>query len=156
MFHAHKDEPVRSISFAPTDVKLLTGSDDGTAKIWDFARSVEEKVLSGHGADVRSVDWHPNMGLVATGSRDSQQPIKIWDPKTGACLATLLVIFCFSPIINFSHDHKNSVTSVTWNRNGNWLLSGSRDHVIKLYDIRMLKEVQSFRGHKKEVTCKLN
>lgn len=139
MFHAHKDEPVRSISFAPTDAKLVTGSDDSTARVWDFARSVEERVLSGHGADVRSVDWHPSMGLIATGSRDSQQPVKIWDPKSGSCLATF-------------HDHKNSVTSVQWNKNGNWLLSGSRDHVIKLYDIRMLKEVQSFRGHKKEVT----
>uniref|UniRef100_A0A1I7RPV4 WD_REPEATS_REGION domain-containing protein n=1 Tax=Bursaphelenchus xylophilus TaxID=6326 RepID=A0A1I7RPV4_BURXY len=139
MFHAHKDEPVRSISFAPTDVKLVTGSDDGTARIWDFARSEQERVLSGHGADVRSVDWHPTKGLIATGSRDSQQPVKIWDPKTGNCLATL-------------HDHKNSVTAVEWNKNGNWLLSGSRDHVIKLYDIRMLKEVQTFRGHKKEVT----
>lgn len=54
MFHAHKDEPVRSISFAPTDSKLVTGSDDSTARVWDFARSVEERVLSGHGADVRS------------------------------------------------------------------------------------------------------
>ncbi|CAD5210103.1 unnamed protein product [Bursaphelenchus okinawaensis] len=140
MFQAHKDEPVRSISFAPTDAKLITGSDDGTARIWDFARSEQERVLSGHGADVRSVDWHPTKGLVATGSRDSQQPVKIWDPRTGICLTTF-------------HDHKNSVTAVEWNKNGNWLLSGSRDHVIKLYDIRMLKEVQTFRGHKKEVTA---
>lgn len=150
-------------SFAPTDAKLVTGSDDSTARVWDFARSVEERVLTGHGADVRSVDWHPNMGLIATGSRDSQQPVKLWDPKSGNCLATLCVFY--TPIIHnyfyclnlfiFSHDHKNSVTSVQWNKNGNWLLSGSRDHVIKLYDIRMLKEVQSFRGHKKEVTCKL-
>ena len=55
---------------------------------------------------------------------------------------------------SFSHDHKNSVSCVQWNRNGNWLLSGSRDHVVKLYDIRMLREFQSFRGHKKEITCK--
>lgn len=46
--------------------------------------------------------------------------------------------------------------SVQWNRNGNWLLTASRDHLIKLYDIRMMKEMQTFRGHKKEVTCKFN
>lgn len=44
--------------------------------------------------------------------------------------------------------------AVEWNRNGNWLLTGSRDHLIKLYDIRIMKEIQTFRGHKKEVTCK--
>ncbi|CAK5029023.1 unnamed protein product [Meloidogyne enterolobii] len=43
--------------------------------------------------------------------------------------------------------------AVQWNKNGNWLLTGSRDHVIKLYDVRMMREVQTFRGHKKEVTA---
>uniref|UniRef100_A0A914WSN5 Uncharacterized protein n=1 Tax=Plectus sambesii TaxID=2011161 RepID=A0A914WSN5_9BILA len=139
MYQAHKNEAIRCISFAPTDVKLATASDDGTARVWDFARCSEERILRGHGSDVRTVDWHPQKGLLVTGSRDSQQPVKIWDPKTGSCLATL-------------HDHKNSVMAVQWNKNGNWLLTGSRDHLIKMYDIRMMREVRSFRGHKKEVT----
>ncbi|KAL3102053.1 hypothetical protein niasHS_003462 [Heterodera schachtii] len=139
MFQAHKDEPIRSLSWCPTDVKLATASDDATARVWDFARCAEERVMRGHGADVRSVDWHPTKGLLATGSRDSQQPVKLWDVKTGQCLATL-------------HDHKNSVMAVQWNRNGNWLLTGSRDHVIKMYDVRMMREIRSFRAHKKEVT----
>ncbi len=82
---------IRSLtySFCPTDTKFVSGSDDGTARIWDFARCVEEKILRGHGSDVRSVDWHPHKSLVASGSRDSQQPVKLWDPKTGRCLATL-------------------------------------------------------------------
>ncbi|KAM3719956.1 pre-mRNA 3' end processing protein [Dirofilaria immitis] len=140
MYQAHKDEAIRSVSFAPTDVKLVTGSDDATARIWDFARCAEEKVLRGHGSDVRSVDWHPQKGLICTGSRDSQQPVKLWDPKTGQCLSTL-------------HDHKNSVMAVQWNKNGNWLLTGSRDHLIKMYDIRMMREMHTYRGHKKEVTA---
>ena len=41
-----------------------------------------------------------------------------------------------------------------WNSNGNWLLTGSRDHLLKLFDIRMMKELQTFRGHKKEATGK--
>lgn len=44
---------------------------------------------TGHGADVKCVDWHPTKGLVVSGSKDSQQPIKFWDPKTGQSLATL-------------------------------------------------------------------
>lgn len=46
-------------------------------------------VCAGHGADVKCVDWHPTKGLVVSGSKDSQQPIKFWDPKTGQSLATL-------------------------------------------------------------------
>lgn len=42
--------------------------------------------------------------------------------------------------------------AVQWNKNGNWLLTGSRDHLIKMYDIRMMREMHTYRGHKKEVT----
>lgn len=40
-------------SFAPTDIKLVSASDDGTARIWDFARCTEERALKGHGSEVR-------------------------------------------------------------------------------------------------------
>ncbi len=47
--------------------------------------------------------------------------------------------------------------ALKWNRqNGNWLISASRDHFCKLFDIRNLKEeLQCFRGHKKEACSKL-
>ena len=44
--------------------------------------------------------------------------------------------------------------SVSWNRNGNWLLTASKDSLIKVYDIRMMKELFTLKGHKKEVTSK--
>ncbi|MBN3288896.1 WDR33 protein, partial [Polyodon spathula] len=140
MFQAHK-EAIREASFSPTDSKFATCSDDGTVRIWDFQRCHEERILRGHGADVKCVDWHPTKGMVVSGSKDSQQPIKFWDPKTGQSLATL-------------HAHKNTVMEVKWNLNGNWLLTASRDHLCKLFDVRNLKEeLQVFRGHKKEATA---
>eukprot|EP00095_Tigriopus_kingsejongensis_P005051 maker-scaffold1150_size58936-snap-gene-0.17 protein:Tk05051 transcript:maker-scaffold1150_size58936-snap-gene-0.17-mRNA-1 annotation:"AGAP001362-PA" len=139
MFQAHK-EPVRCVSFAPTNVKFATCSDDGTVRVWDFYTCQEERVLRGHGSDVKCVDWHPTQGLLASGSKDNQQPIKIWDAKSGKVLTTL-------------HAHKSTVMDIEWNRNGNWLLTASRDHLIKLFDIRNTKEeLQTFRGHKKEAS----
>jgi polyadenylation factor subunit 2 len=38
-----------------------------------------------------------------------------------------------------------------WNKNGNWLLTACRDQLVRLYDIRTMKEIQVFRGHKREV-----
>lgn len=140
MYQAHK-ESVRSLSFCPTDNKFASSSDDGTVRIWDFVRCHEEKILRGHGADVKFVDWHPQKGLLASGSKDTQQPVKLWDSKSGQSLATL-------------HIHKGTVMSVRWNQNGNWLLSASRDHLVKVFDIRAMKELQTFRGHKKEA-CSL-
>lgn len=139
MFQAHK-EPVRCISFSPTDAKFTSCSDDGTVRVWDFLSCKEERVLRGHGSDVKCVDWHPTKGLIASGSKDNQQPVKIWEPKTGAVLCTL-------------HAHKSTVMDLEWNKNGNWLLTASRDHLLKLFDIRNPKEeVQTFRGHKKEAS----
>ncbi|XP_011261997.1 uncharacterized protein LOC105254794 [Camponotus floridanus] len=139
MFQAHK-EAIRGLSFSPTDHKLATCSDDGTVRVWDFLRCHEERILRGHGADVKCVHWHPQKSLVISGSKDNQQPVKLWDPKTGQSLATL-------------HAHKSTVMDVKWNENGNWLVTASRDHLLKLFDLRNLnQEVQTFRGHKKEAS----
>ncbi|CAH8452572.1 unnamed protein product, partial [Heterobilharzia americana] len=138
MYQAHK-EPIRGVSFCPFDNKFVTCSDDSTVRIWDFHRCTEERVLRGHGSDVRSVAWHPVLSLIISGSKDAQQPIKLWDPKTGESVSTLYV-------------HKNTCTDVSWNDNGNWFLTASRDHLIKLFDLRNLKtELQTFRGHKRDV-----
>jgi len=140
MFQAHK-EAIRRVSFCPTDAKFASCSDDGTVRIWDFQRCYEEKVLRGHGADVKCVDWHPHKGIVVSGSKDNQQPIKLWDPKSGQVLTTI-------------HAHKSTVMDCAWNQNGNWLITASRDHLLKLFDLRNLKEeMQTFRGHKKEASA---
>ncbi|KAI0978422.1 hypothetical protein GJ496_001571 [Pomphorhynchus laevis] len=140
MFQAHK-EPVRGLSFCPTDAKFATCSDDSSIRIIDFIRCKEECALRGHGSEVKCVDWHPHKGIVISGSKDSQQPIILWDPRGGKKITTLRA-------------HKNACTDLQWNRlNGNWLISASRDNLCKLFDIRCLKkEIQCFRGHKKEAS----
>jgi polyadenylation factor subunit 2 len=133
---AHK-EAIRDISFSRSDHKFVSCSDDVSIKIWDFAQCVEEATLTGHGWDVKCVEWHPYNSLLVSGSKDNL--IKLWDAKSKQNVATL-------------HGHKNTVVDVSWNKNGNWILSASRDQLLKLYDVRTMKEVQTFRGHKREVT----
>ncbi|KAJ1758877.1 WD repeat-containing protein 33, partial [Coemansia sp. RSA 1591] len=81
--------------------------------------------LSGHNWDVRTVDWHPHLGMIASGSRD--KTIRVWDPRSTKCLATI-------------KNHGDMVTQVQWNQNGRWLLSSGRDCCIKLFDVRKLNE----------------
>jgi len=138
-FQAHK-EALRGLSFCPTDHKFASCSDDGSVRVFDFAVCVEERILKGHGADVKCVDWHPQKSIIVSGSKDSQQPIKLWDARTGTSLATI-------------HAHKSTVMSMKWNKNGNWFLTASRDHLLKLFDIRnMRSDFQTFKGHQKEAT----
>ena len=44
-------------------------------------------VRSGHGWDVKALDWHPRRGLLASGAKDAL--IKLWDPRGNTAIATL-------------------------------------------------------------------
>ncbi|THU98579.1 WD40 repeat-like protein [Dendrothele bispora CBS 962.96] len=129
-------EAIRGISFSPDDKRFATASDDSSVRIWSFAESKVESVLTGHGWDVKCVQWHPTKGLLVSGSKDNQ--IKFWDPRTGTCLSTL-------------YQHKNTVQAVSWSPNGNLVASASRDQTVRVFDIRALKEYRILKGHKKEV-----
>lgn len=83
---AHR-EACRAISFSPNDEKFATGGDDGAIKVWTFGEAKEDKVLSGHGWDVRSLEWHPSKGLIVSGSKDLL--VKFWDPRMGKDISTL-------------------------------------------------------------------
>jgi len=131
------EECVRDLTFCRTNIKFASCSDDTTVKIWDFETCTAERILAGHGADVKCADWHPYNSLVASGSKDYL--LKLWDSKSGTCVANL-------------YGHKNTIFKAKWNRNGNWIISCGRDQLIKLFDIRFMKDVFTFKGHKKEVT----
>ncbi|PVG00060.1 WD40 repeat-like protein [Serendipita vermifera] len=129
---------IRGLSFSPNDSRFVTGSDDATLKIWAFEESREERTLTGHGWDVRCVQWHPTKGLLASGSKDNL--IKFWDPRTGTCLSTL-------------HHHKNTIQAIGFSPygDGNYLAAGSRDQSLSVFDIRAMKEFRLYKGHKREV-----
>ena len=132
------EEAVRQLSFAKTDLKFATASDDGTVRVWDFARVTSEHVLTGHGGDVRSVDWHPRSSLLVSGSKDSI--VKLWDARAGGSVGTL-------------HGHKATIMATKFNAiNGNWILTASRDQTCKLFDVRMQAEIANFVGQGSDVT----
>ena len=59
--------------------------------------------------------------LVASGSKDTL--IKMWDPRAGGnALQTM-------------HAHKAPLSSLLWHRNGHWLLSSARDHIVKVCNV---------------------
>ncbi|KAF8894801.1 WD40-repeat-containing domain protein [Infundibulicybe gibba] len=129
-------EAIRGLSFSPDDRRFATASDDSSVRIWSFQESRVESVLTGHGWDVKCVQWHPTKGLLVSGSKDNQ--IKFWDPRTGTVLSTL-------------HQHKNTIQALSWSPNGDQVASASRDQTVRVFDIRAMKEFRILKGHKKEV-----
>ncbi|KAG6813418.1 hypothetical protein H0H92_011397 [Tricholoma furcatifolium] len=129
-------EAIRGLSFSPDDQRFATASDDSSVRIWNFQEQRVESTLTGHGWDVKCVEWHPTKGLLVSGSKDNQ--IKFWDPRTGTVLSTL-------------HQHKNTIQALAWSPNGNMVASASRDQTVRVFDIRAMKEFRILKGHKKEV-----
>lgn len=97
-----------------------------------------DTTLTGHNWDVKSCDWHPTKGLLASGSKDHQ--VKFWDPRSARCLTTL-------------HSHKNTVTATRFSRvNSNLLGTSSRDQTARIFDLRMMRDICILRGHEKPIS----
>lgn len=134
---AHND-PIRDLAFSPNDSKFVTACDDQTIKLFDFGEGVEESTLTGHGWDVKSVDWHPSKGLLASGSKDHQ--VKLWDPRTGRCLTTL-------------HGHKNTIAKTKFEPNrGQLLATCARDQTARVFDLRMMRDICLLRGNERDIS----
>lgn len=141
-FPGHSDS-ARGLAWGPDDTKFASCGDDSLVKVWDFDSAKPIRELSGHGWDVKCLDWHATRGMLVTGSKDNL--VKVWDPRAnpgGTCLATF-------------HNHKNTVQAVQFSPDGLRFASASRDMTVKIYDLRMMAEQLTLKGHNKEV-CSLD
>ena len=95
--------------------------------------------MTGHGWDVKSVDWHPTKGLVVSGSKDHL--VKLWDPRTARCLTTL-------------HGHKSTISkSLFQPSRGDLLATCARDQTCRIFDLRAMKDFCVLRGHEKDISA---
>ena len=127
---------IASVAFSPDGRQVLSGSHDGTIKLWDTATAREIRTFSGHSGIVYSVAFSPNGRLALSGSQDGT--VKLWNVVTG------------SEIRTFS-GHRGSITSVAFSQDGILALSGSRDRTVKLWDVATGREIRKFSRHRGSV-----
>ena len=127
---------VISAAFSPDGQRIVTGSADNSAKVWDSASGKELLTLKGHGSEVRSVAFSPDGQRIVTGSDD--QTAKVWDSASGKELLTL-------------KGHGSEVRSVAFSPDGQRILTGSGDQTAKVWDSASGKELLTLKGHGSEV-----
>lgn len=72
---------IDELKFSPDGTRLVTASNDGTAKMWDVATGAELITLSGvHTSGVHCVAFSPDGKFLATGGDDRK--VVIWDLAT--------------------------------------------------------------------------
>src|SRR4051812_36936808 len=70
-------ESVNSASFSADASRVVTGSDDHTAKVWDAKTGTEVLALKGHAGGVNSASFSADGLRIVTGSDD--HTAKVWD-----------------------------------------------------------------------------
>ncbi|MGQ0777575.1 MAG: NACHT domain-containing protein [Pseudonocardiales bacterium] len=72
---------VWAVAWSPDGTRLLTGSDDRTARVWDATTAEPLHQLTGHTSGVWAVAWSPDGTRLLTGSDDNTA--RIWDASSG-------------------------------------------------------------------------
>ncbi|KAG9397021.1 Protein kinase domain [Carpediemonas membranifera] len=118
---------VLSVAFLP-DGTMVTGSWDGTTKLWDKRGVCKESME--HGGKVRCIAVSPDGSTIA--SSGDNRKIKLWS-KRGRLVKTL-------------EGHTNNVNSLAFSRDGKTLVSGSFDKTVRSWDVAT-GEYRTMKGH---------
>jgi WD40 repeat protein len=68
---------------SPDGSRIVTASEDKTARIWDAASAKEIAVLRGHDRGVTSAAFSPDGSRIVTASED--RTARIWDAPPAPC-----------------------------------------------------------------------
>ena len=146
-------------------VLLSANTGERTIKIWDTIKGINVACLEGHNSDVNSVKWSNDSLLFASCSLDKTirfwdirenkninilsgiqysniNDISIFSKGNSTIVAVghtdgLVTIWDYSKksVIKEIYEHNEEVRSVAFSPDGKYLLSGSFDSTIKIYDI---------------------
>lgn len=139
-------QPILAASFSSSSSsRLLTGSGDNTARIFDCDTGTPMHILKGHTHHVLVVSWSPDDTTIATGSMDNT--VRLWNPETGTELGAPL------------KGHSKWVNGLAWEPyhlqtfGRPRLASSSKDCTVRIWDV-VSKRIESvLSGHKGAVSC---
>ena len=127
----HEDD-VSFADFSPDGKRIVTASDDKTARVWDAATGKQTLNLAGHSARVRYATYSADGRKIATTSDDGT--IKVWDARSGEETLTIETSATRATNVSFSPDGKRilapvSKTFVIWDAATGSKIVTSPEHI---------------------------
>jgi eukaryotic-like serine/threonine-protein kinase len=165
---------VQSVSFSRDGNRIVSGSGDGTIRIWDVESGQSIAILDGQSGPVSSVVFSPDGKQVVSASWG--RVFNLWDVASGRRTRSMsghtqgVACLAFSPdgtrIVSGSWDktirvwdtasgrdlrrlvgHSDMISSMSFSPDGTQLVSGSGDKTIKIWELASGREVKTFKGH---------
>ena len=132
IFTGHTGE-IYSVAFSPDGKFVLTGSQDGTARLWQVHGGHSVRQFAGHqGGDIGGRVLSPDGKSILTGGND--KTVRLWDAATGRQLRMFA-------------GHAGGISSVAFSPDGRYVLSASGDKTAQLWDARTGQAIRTFIGH---------
>lgn len=119
--HDGSGASVRTAAFSPDGRTLITGSQDGRARLWPVSQDTPPTVLCGHRAAVLDADMSPDGTMVATAG-GSDGTARLWRTCDGALLGVL-------------PGKARDTQSVAFSPDGRHLAIASWDGIARLFDV---------------------
>jgi WD40 repeat protein len=110
------------LPFSPDGRRIVTGSLDKTARIWDAATAKEIAALRGHDNFVVSAAFSPDGSRIVTSSWD--KTVRIWDVTTAREIAVL-------------RGHEDIVWSATFSADASRIVTASKDKTARIWDVHL-------------------
>jgi WD40 repeat protein len=120
--------PSLNVAFSPDGRRLATGGEENTVKIWDVQTGRDLHTLRGHNGEIYTVAFSPDNDGRWVASAGEDSAVKVWDSHTGK-------------LVRSFRGHTGLVSSVAFSPDGQRLVSGSRDHTVKVWDVTQLEEL---------------
>ncbi|MCC5966866.1 MAG: caspase family protein [Natronohydrobacter sp.] len=125
-------DPVWSAAFSPDGGRIVTGSRDQTARVWDARTERVIATLSGHTGAVFSAGFSSDGARVVTTSRD--KTARIWDAATGHEITRL-------------SGYTGGVSSAPFSPDGQRIVTASDDSTARIWDAETGREITTLSGH---------
>ena len=114
--------------------EFASGSHDKTLKLWDVQKAKCKATYGGNKQGIWSLHYEPKGKLLVSASPEGV--CKIWDAKSGKATHTME-----------AHLPKRAYWC-RFNEGGNYFASCGSDRLVKLWDMKKLKEpLKLFKGH---------